>query len=77
MIGTSHHMPAVSGNYGEGRGTGADACKSKEDAQEVSLPDDYEFDEDLVDEYVEELASDSDLLLECEAVEHVRITPHD
>ena len=43
----------------------------------MSVPDDYEFDEDLVDEYVEELASDSDLLLECEAVEHVRITPHD
>ena len=34
------------------------ACKSKEDAQEVSVPDDYEFDEDLVDEDVEELPSD-------------------
>ena len=55
MIGTRHHIPSVSGNYGEGRGTGADACKSKEAAQEVSVPDDYEFDEDLVDEDVEEL----------------------
>ena len=36
-------------------GRGADACKSKEDAQEVSVPDDYELDEDLVDEDAEEL----------------------